>query len=90
MNTLEFDYHGLELFDARDKICDDVIEAYEIGEELQLIHGYKHGQAIRSYIWGVDGLRKDLKRVRPDIKLHFQKGKTKGITLIRFLGAIKE
>jgi hypothetical protein len=35
---MEMDYHGLRLFEARNKICDDLIEAFEIGEpELDLV-----------------------------------------------------
>ncbi len=80
---MEFDYHSLRLFDARDKICDDIIEAYENGcSQIQLIHGYKNGSAIRSYIWGLNGLRKDLKNIRPEIAFQIQKGSSQAVTCI--------
>ena len=80
---MTFDYHGMRLFDARDKICDDIIEAYEDGlKKIQLIHGYKHGYSIRSYVWGIDGLRKDLKSIRPDISINLRKGNSKAVTWI--------
>ena len=82
---MEIDYHGLRLFEARNKICDDLIEAFEIGDsELVLIHGFKHGSSIKSYIWGIDGLRKDLKKIRPDIQIKIQKGRSRSVTKIRF------
>ena len=82
---MEIDYHGLRLFEARNKICDDIIEAFEIGEnEIVLIHGFKHGRSIKSYIWGIDGLRKDLNHIRPDIEIKIQKGRSRSVTKIRF------
>ena len=82
---MEIDYHGLRLFEARNKICDDIIEAFEIGEgEIVLIHGFKHGSSIKSYIWGIDGLRKDLNHIRPDIQIKIQKGRSRSVTKIRF------
>ena len=72
---MELDYHGLRLFEARNRICDDLIEAFETGaSEIILVHGFRHGSSIKSYIWGIDGLRKDLRRIRPDIKIGIQKG----------------
>ncbi|MHA2073198.1 MAG: hypothetical protein ACW97X_01110 [Candidatus Hodarchaeales archaeon] len=83
---MEMDYHGLRLFEARNKICDDLIEAFEIGEpELDLIHGFKHGNSIKSYIWGIDGLCMDLNHIRPDIKIRIQKGRSRSITKIKFM-----
>jgi len=82
---MKIDYHGLRLFEARNKICDDLIEAFETGEgEIVLVHGFRHGSSIKSYIWGIDGLRKDLRRIRPDIKIRIQKGRSRSITNILF------
>ncbi len=83
---LQFDYHDLSLYDARDKMCDDIIEAYEIGEkEVQLIHGYHKGLSIKNYIWSQDGLQKDLKIIKPEIRIHKSKGENKGVTRIIFI-----
>jgi len=80
---MEIDYHGLRLFEARNKICDDLIEAFEIGErEIILVHGFRHGSSIKAYIWGINGLRKDLGRIRPDIKIRIQKGRSRSVTNI--------
>lgn len=82
---MEINYHGLRLFEARNKICDDLIEVFELGErEIVLIHGFRHGSSIKSYIWGIDGLRKDLKGIRPDIKIKIQKGRSRSVTNIVF------
>ena len=82
---MEIDYHGLRLFEARNKICDDLIEAFETGaSEVILVHGFKHGSSIKSYIWGINGLSKDLRRIRPDIKIGIQKGRSRSVTTIIF------
>jgi hypothetical protein len=80
------DYHGLRLFEARNKLVDDVIEAFETGaDEIQIVHGFKHGQAIKSYIWRKDGLLKEVKVMRSDIIIKLLLGSSRGITIIRFL-----
>jgi hypothetical protein len=80
-----FDYHGYNLYEAKNKICDDLMEAYDMGyTEVRLIHGYKHGQSIRSYIWGSNGLIKEINKVRPDIRIQRLKTNSKGVTRIRF------
>jgi DNA-nicking Smr family endonuclease len=80
-----YDYHGYRLYEAQNKICDDIIEAYEMGcREAQLIHGYKQGQAIRSYIWGNPGLRKHVQKMRQGIRFTLQQSGTKAITSVLF------
>jgi hypothetical protein len=80
-----FDYHGLPLFEAKNKLVDDVIEAFETGtNDLQIIHGYKHGQAIKTYIWSKNGLSKEVRALRSDIKLKLTSGSSRGNSIIRF------
>lgn len=47
------DLHGLSCFDAR-RFLNNVINILRNPEELQVIHGYNHGTALR------DMIRKDL------------------------------
>ncbi|MHA2109205.1 MAG: Smr/MutS family protein [Candidatus Hodarchaeales archaeon] len=82
---LSFDYHGIPLYEAKTRIVDDIIESFESGvEEVRLIHGYKHGQAIKAYIWQKNGLHREVRALRPDISFRIQKGSTRGVSLIRF------
>ena len=82
---LSFDYHGISLYDAKIGIVNDLIESYESGvEEVRLIHGYKHGQAIKAYIWQKNGLHREVRALRPDISFRIHKSSTRGVTLIRF------
>jgi len=84
-STFSLDYHGLTLFEAKNKLVDDVIEAFETGaNEIQIIHGFKHGQAIKSYIWRKNGLLKEIRALRSDIKLKFQSGSSRGKTILIF------
>ena len=80
------DYHGMRLFEAKNKLVDDVIEAYESGDdELQIVHGFKHGQAIKAYILRKNGLTKEVKALRSDINLRIISGSTKGNSIIQFV-----
>ena len=80
-----FDYHGLTLFEAKNKLVDDVIEAFEKdADEIRIVHGFKHGQAIKAYIWRKHGLLKEVHALRSEIKLKLLSGSTRGITTIRF------
>ena len=79
------DYHGLPLFEAKNKLVDDVIEFFETGaDEIKIIHGFKHGQAIKAYIWRKNGFLKEIKALRSDIKLKLSAGPSRAITVIRF------
>ncbi|MHA2111430.1 MAG: hypothetical protein ACXAC6_13855 [Candidatus Hodarchaeales archaeon] len=83
-SKLTLDYHGLPLFEAKNKLVDDVIEAFETGaNDLQIIHGYKHGQAIKTYIWSKNGLSKEVRALRSDIKLKLLSGSSRGNSIIR-------
>ena len=85
-SPISLDYHGLPLFEAKNKMVDDVIEAYETGEnDIQLIHGFKHGQVIKSYIWNKNGLLKEVRALRSDIKFKLLSGSSKGKTTVRFM-----
>ncbi|MHA1975789.1 MAG: hypothetical protein ACW98F_09565 [Candidatus Hodarchaeales archaeon] len=82
---LSFDYHGIPLYEAKTQIVHDIIESYESGvEEVRLIHGYKHGQAIKAYIWQKNGLHREVRALRADISFRIQRSSTRGVTLIRF------
>ena len=85
LSTLSFDYHGLPLFEAKNRIVDDVIEAFETGvDDILLIHGFKHGQAIKAYIWSKNGLIKEVRALRSDIKVKILMSSSQGNTIIRF------
>ena len=84
-SKLSLDYHGLPLFEARNKLVDDVIEAFETGaDNILIIHGFKHGQAIKAYVWHKNGLSKEVRALRSDIKLKLLSGRSPGKTIIRF------
>jgi hypothetical protein len=79
------DYHGLRIFDVKIRIIEDIVEAYQNGaEEIRIVHGFKHGRAIKTYLWQKSGMMKDFQRVAPEIKLKLLKGSTRGVTIIRF------
>ena len=79
------DYHGMNLFEAKNRLVDDVLEAFETGiEEIQVIHGYKHGQAIKTYIWRKSGLVKEVRSLRSDITINLFPSSSRGKTIIRF------
>ncbi|MCK4848740.1 MAG: hypothetical protein KAT16_06955 [Candidatus Heimdallarchaeota archaeon] len=79
------DYHGLPLFEAKNKLVEDVIETFETGAyEIQIIHGFKHGQAIKAYVWRKNGLLKEVKALRSDIIIKLHSSSSRGITIIRF------
>jgi len=83
--TFSLDYHGLSLFEAKNKLVDDVIEAFETGaDEIRIVHGFKHGQAIKAYIWRKHGLLKEVRALRSDIRLKFLSGSSRGNTIIKF------
>ena len=84
-NIVTLDYHGVSVFEVRSRIIEDIIEAYQNeAEEMRIVHGYKHGQAIKTYLWHNSGLQKDFRNTVPHIKLKLIKGSTRGITIIRF------
>lgn len=83
--SFSLDYHGINLFEAKNKLVYDVIEAFEMGaDEIQIIHGFKHGQAIKTYILRKNGLLKEVKALRSDITLKILSGSSRGKTIIRF------
>ncbi|MHA1206823.1 MAG: hypothetical protein ACTSSO_04555, partial [Candidatus Hodarchaeales archaeon] len=84
-STFSLDYHGLPLFEAKNKLVDDVIEAFETGaDEIRIVHGFKHGQAIKAYIWRKHGLLKEVRALRSDIRLKLLSGSSRGNTIIKF------
>lgn len=48
-NIICVDLHGLSCFDAR-RFLNNVINVLCVPEELQVIHGYNHGTALRDMI----------------------------------------
>ena len=85
LSAAVFDYHGFQLFEAKNKLVDDVIEAYDMGiKEISIIHGYKHGQAIKAYIWNKNGLLKEIRALRSDLKVKLLSGSSRGKTTILF------
>jgi hypothetical protein len=84
LSTFSLDYHGLPLFEAKNKLVDDVIEAFETGvDEIRIVHGFKHGQAIKAYIWRKHGLLKEVRALRSDIRLKLLSGSSRGNTIIK-------
>ena len=54
----EVDLHGLYAKEAILKVKETLIECYELGcDEITLIHGYRHGHALKDYFRSDDFIR---------------------------------
>lgn len=50
---VEIDLHGFSFYEAKNELLITLVSWIEAGyETMRIIHGYKHGQDIKNYIFG--------------------------------------
>lgn len=80
----EIDLHGKNLLFVQTELPDQIMDLYYSGFRIiRLIHGYNHGQVLRTYVR--NRLRLDIKQLYPKHRFNITAEK-KGTTLIKLRG----
>ena len=82
---MQVDLHGLPLSDAKLKSQIAVAEAWESSRSfIELVHGHNLGTVIKDYVQRDNGLRRDIRRIYPEISKLKLSDKGLGSTIIKF------
>tara|TARA_B100000579_G_scaffold435652_1_gene459467 strand:- start:3762 stop:4019 length:258 start_codon:yes stop_codon:yes gene_type:complete len=82
---MRVDLHGLPLSDAKLKSQIAVAEAWESSRSfIELVHGHNLGTVIKDYVQRDNGLRRDIRRIYPEISKLKLSDKGLGSTIIKF------
>jgi hypothetical protein len=75
----------LPLFEAEYKICESLLHLFHAkGGELDVIHGYNFGTAIRRFVRHPKGLRRKLNADYPELPSIMVRSVQPGLTKIAF------